>query len=217
MQHNTLSTSKLPSLVQSDDEVWATSLDIAKVFGKTHKDVLERIQALAAGINSLSEDHVRNFPNMVRETELELEIGSGAFRRSKAYLLNERGFALVVMGFTGAKALEFKLAYIQAFDDMKKALNAPKPQITAVPTVQGMLEALRDLNGRKPPPPPSLDFEQRQMLWDAKHEHFKATGHMLRSEAVLNNLSPITPDNLDRAILLLTLDALAHTEVLPKA
>lgn len=218
VQHNTHSTSNTPALVHSDGEVWTTSLDIAKVFGKTHKDVLERIQKLAADVITLGGDSERTFPNMVRETVLDIEIGSGAFRRSKAYLLNERGFSLVAMGFTGVKALQFKLAYVQAFDDMKRALSAPKPQITAVPTAQEMLEALRDLNGRQPPPPPPrLSEEQNLMLFQAKDQHYKATGHMLRSDAVLKNISPITPDNLDRAILLLTLDALAHTEVQPQA
>lgn len=36
------------------------------------------------------------------------------------YLMNRDGFSLLVMGFTGAKALEWKLKYIQAFNDMEK-------------------------------------------------------------------------------------------------
>lgn len=39
------------------------------------------------------------------------------------YLLTRDGFSLLVMGFTGAKALEWKLKYIQAFNAMEKRLN----------------------------------------------------------------------------------------------
>ena len=39
------------------------------------------------------------------------------------YLMNRDGFSLLVMGFTGAKALEWKLKYIEAFNAMEKELN----------------------------------------------------------------------------------------------
>ena len=38
------------------------------------------------------------------------------------YLLNRDGFTFVAMGFTGAKATEFKWNYIQAFNAMEAAL-----------------------------------------------------------------------------------------------
>jgi Rha family phage regulatory protein len=41
----------------------------------------------------------------------------------KQYLLTQDGFTLLAMGFTGAKALEFKLMYIKAFNEMKKELE----------------------------------------------------------------------------------------------
>lgn len=36
------------------------------------------------------------------------------------YLLTRDGFSLLVMGFTGVKALEWKLKYIQAFNRLEK-------------------------------------------------------------------------------------------------
>ncbi len=39
------------------------------------------------------------------------------------YLMNRDGFSLLVMGFTGAKALEWKLKYIEAFNAMERAIE----------------------------------------------------------------------------------------------
>lgn len=41
------------------------------------------------------------------------------------YLVTQRGFSLLVMGFTGAKALEWKLKYIEAFNKMEQAIKNP--------------------------------------------------------------------------------------------
>ena len=38
------------------------------------------------------------------------------------YIMNRDGFSLLAMGFTGEKALEWKLKYIQAFNNMEKLL-----------------------------------------------------------------------------------------------
>lgn len=40
----------------------------------------------------------------------------------KEYLLTRDGFSLLVMGFTGEKALSWKLKYIEAFNEMEKEL-----------------------------------------------------------------------------------------------
>lgn len=39
------------------------------------------------------------------------------------YLMNRDGFSLLVMGFTGTKALEWKLKYIEAFNAMERKLK----------------------------------------------------------------------------------------------
>ena len=39
------------------------------------------------------------------------------------YYLNRDGFTLLAMGFTGKKALQFKLQYIDAFNRMEEMLN----------------------------------------------------------------------------------------------
>lgn len=50
-------------------------------------------------------------------------------REQRAYLMNRDGFTLLAMGFTGKAALEWKLKYIAAFNEMEKKL-AEQPQLT---------------------------------------------------------------------------------------
>lgn len=44
-------------------------------------------------------------------------------KANKEYLMTRDGFSLIVMGFTGDKAFEWKLKYIEAFNKMEAALN----------------------------------------------------------------------------------------------
>jgi len=76
-----------------------------------------------------------------------VDTGNGATRESPAYNLTRDGFTLLAMGFTGKKALAFKLAYIDAFNRMEAGLRPP--QIPRRP-----LPPLPSEPSPPPPPPP---------------------------------------------------------------
>lgn len=88
-----------------------TSNNIADVFGKRHADVIRAIDNL---MKDLPEEHQRNFA-LVEYIDEKGE-------KRPAYKINRDGFTLLAMGFTGKKALAFKLAYIEAFNAMEKKL-----------------------------------------------------------------------------------------------
>lgn len=94
-----------------------SSRQIAENFDKNHRDVLR-------AVDNLKED-VRNFAQMFFETTAPDSYG----REQRAYLMNRDGFTLLAMGFNGKAALEWKLKYIAAFNEMEKKL-AEKPQLT---------------------------------------------------------------------------------------
>ena len=50
-------------------------------------------------------------------------------QRFPEYLMNRDGFTLLAMGFTGKDALQWKMKYIAAFNEMEQALNS-KPVST---------------------------------------------------------------------------------------
>ncbi|MBL8482444.1 MAG: Rha family transcriptional regulator [Rhodocyclaceae bacterium] len=97
--------------------VTTTSIAIAEHFGKLHKNVLRDIQHLCVDLPE--EWHRLNFEPM----SVEVAIGNGATRRDMAYRITRKGFTLLAMGFTGQRALRWKLAYIEAFDAMEAALK----------------------------------------------------------------------------------------------
>ena len=88
----------------------ANSRDVAEHFEKQHKDVLESIRNLTAE-NSATK-------SMFIETSFE---SRGKFYPQ--YELTRDGFSLLVMGFSGSKALEWKLKYIEAFNEMERELK----------------------------------------------------------------------------------------------
>nr|DAG20024.1 MAG TPA: KilAC domain protein [Caudoviricetes sp.] len=104
-------------LSTQNGEPVASSRQIAESFEKNHRDVLR-------AVDNLKED-VRNFAQMFFETTVPDSYG----REQRAYLMNRDGFTLLAMGFTGKAALEWKLKYIAAFNEMKKKL-AEQPQLT---------------------------------------------------------------------------------------
>lgn len=102
--------------MQSGEPV-ASSRQIAENFEKNHNHVLR-------DIDSLKKD-VSNFGQMLFETTAPDSYG----REQRAYLMNRDGFTLLAMGFTGKAALEWKLKYIAAFNEMEKKLTE-QPQLT---------------------------------------------------------------------------------------
>ena len=95
-----------------NNQIVTDSRSVAENFGKQHKDVLRAIENLVRGDQ-------RKIAPMFYETTMPDSYG----RQQKAYLMNRDGFSLLVMGFTGAKALDWKLKYIEAFNAMEKKLK----------------------------------------------------------------------------------------------
>lgn len=111
----------------SNGKVTTTSLKIAEVFGKLHKDVLKVIESLQVPDNW----HKRNFALM----QIDRKIGNGAIRKDKAYSITRDGFTLLVMGFTGKAAMQFKIAYLEEFNRMETELRRMQAGVPSVPSV----------------------------------------------------------------------------------
>lgn len=106
---------KLPyegGLVTIDnDRVVTNSLTVARVFEKNHNDILKSIRKL---------DSAREkFPRLYESSTYKDAQG----KPRPMYIMDKDGFVLLVMGFTGRLALDFKIAYIQAFNEMEKILK----------------------------------------------------------------------------------------------
>ena len=105
-----------PDLEIIEGQITTTSNQVAAHFGKRHDTVLRAIRNLGCS----PEYHARNFAEMVNE----VEIGSGATRKDPAYRITRDGFTILAMGFTGKEAMQWKEAYITAFNKMEQELLA---------------------------------------------------------------------------------------------
>src|SRR5690625_4303958 len=72
--------------------------------------------------NMIKSDAVQDSTTLFYETTYVHEQNKQEYRQ---YLMNRDGFALLVMGFTGRKAMQFKMKYINAFNQMEKVLKQP--------------------------------------------------------------------------------------------
>lgn len=117
-------------LSTQNGEPVASSRDVAKRFGKEHKHVLAAIRQLLVAENSATK--------FFHETEFE-------YRGQKfpEYLMNRDGFSLLAMGFTGKEAVQWKLKYIEAFNQMEKQL-AQRPQLSRAELMAQALIAAHD-------------------------------------------------------------------------
>lgn len=94
-----------------NQQIKTDSLKVAEAFGKNHKDVLRRIDSLDCPIDFTE----RNFALS------EYKDSSG--RILPMHEMSKDGWMFLVMGFTGAKAAQIKIAFIEAFNQMAELLQ----------------------------------------------------------------------------------------------
>lgn len=98
-----------------------TSRQVAEKFEKEHKHVRRDIKKLISEIS----------PNLDSSNYfVESTYKDNSNRTQDEYLLTRDGFTLLAMGFTGSKALEFKVKYIDAFNKMEEYIKNNKPQMS---------------------------------------------------------------------------------------
>lgn len=104
-----------------DEQVFCTSLDVAKVFGKQHKHILELIG------EKFNNNEIKNFcePNFRLSFKTrKIEGFRGKERKYPYYQLTKDGFSFIAMGLTGRKADKFKIEFINAFNEMKNIIRS---------------------------------------------------------------------------------------------
>jgi Rha family phage regulatory protein len=110
-----------------DDKAMTTSLKVAEMFGKAHRHILRDIERLIE----------RGVPNFEQTSYVHPQNG----QEYRMFLMDRDGFSLLVMGFTGNKALAWKLKYIEAFNRMEAELM--KRQVNVLPDFTNLVEAAR--------------------------------------------------------------------------
>lgn len=105
-----------------NDEAVCSSLEIAEKFGKRHDKLIFEIRRMYSdliGKGSPQNGGAKFFFEATYENR---------GKQYPMYLMNRDGFSLLVMGFTGKKALDWKLKYINAFNQMENIIREKQSQ-----------------------------------------------------------------------------------------
>lgn len=99
------------------DEAVCSSLDVSRSFGKRHDKLISEIRRMYSDL--IGKVNAQNGgAKFFFESTYE-----NRGKQYPMYLMNRDGFSLLVMGFTGKKALDWKLKYINAFNQMEKIIR----------------------------------------------------------------------------------------------
>lgn len=123
------------NIILLNGDLVVDSLTVAEKFGKKHKRVLEDIRKRIAEIKALKDEP--NFGHIFSEGYYS----SGSYRDSRGretplYYMNQKGFTLLVMSYTGLKAFQYKLAYIEQFERMRLVLQQGSRPLTQVDVIR---------------------------------------------------------------------------------
>ena len=124
------------TIVNQDGKAVVSSRQVADHFGKEHKTVLRSVEEILGLAQNCAT------PMFYKTTYIHPQNK----QEYPEYLMNRDGFTLLAMGFTGAEAMQWKIKYIQAFNEMEKKLTAPMSQLEImVQSAQALLEHDRQI------------------------------------------------------------------------
>ncbi|MQS96365.1 Rha family transcriptional regulator [Companilactobacillus halodurans] len=115
-------------VIMKDQQAVTSSLQVAKTFNKNHRDVLRAVDDLKEGV-------AQNWADLFYEDTYTHPQNKQQYR---IIYMNSDGFTLLAMGFTGKKAIKFKLKYIEAFNKMESHIKTGGFKVPST-----MAEALR--------------------------------------------------------------------------
>lgn len=135
----------LPMITERDGIPVTTSRAVAEQFGKQHKNVIRDIETLISQLKI--EPATAAFAGL---NFIQIDQPDAQGKPRPAYLLTRDGFTLLAMGFTGAKAVQFKVAYINAFNRMERLIRGGGVYLHPLPALKSIerrLEALEQATG----------------------------------------------------------------------
>ncbi|HNX81953.1 MAG TPA: Rha family transcriptional regulator [Candidatus Omnitrophota bacterium] len=104
-------------IFEKNSDAWVSSRDVARLFEKEHKHIMEAIREKIIPDASIEFSRSNFRPSKFKDPRGKTQ---------PEYLLNRKSFSMVVMGFTGKRAMKFKEAYIEAFEQMATVIDTRK-------------------------------------------------------------------------------------------
>lgn len=146
------------------------SLLVAHKFDKQHKNILRDIRDI------LDTDKFSTGSNLSSLYFSKSDYTDSKGEQRDCYIITRKGFTLLAMGFTGDKALDFKIEFIDAFDKMEEELSTQiqKP-VNTLDFLQITLDAMKQQDARLG----SIENEVRQIKAQTKTrpEYYTIVGY----------------------------------------
>lgn len=101
-------------IIMHDRQAVTTSLKVAESFGKNHRDVLAAIRDLMSSAENYA---------VLKKYFIDGSYTASNGKTNPMYYMNRDGFTLLAVGFTGKRALQFKISYINAFNSMETQIK----------------------------------------------------------------------------------------------
>lgn len=139
------------------DTATIDSLTVAKGFEKRHDNVLKDIETIIKTVTSekLTNSNFRRLnekyedihisKNKLKQYFIKSEYIDSKGRTYPMYLLTEKGFNLLAMGYNGKKFIAYKMALLDEFERIKKELTKYRQQYEASkPTQKALSQAIAE-------------------------------------------------------------------------
>lgn len=155
------------------------SVKVAQVFNKEHKNIIRAIRNLLGSAQNCAHQH----------WFYESSYYDSQGKQRPMFVMNRDGFSLLAMGLTGAKAMQFKVAFIEQFNAMEKVIQTMKPTTPAIP--QTFAEALRLAASQAE----QIEEQQRKIEADAPRVLFSQAVETSDKSVLIGELAKIICQN----------------------
>lgn len=157
------------------------SLKVAQVFGKQHRNVLQSIRNLIVTAEN----------SAVKKWFCETTYLSAKGQTQPMFIMTRDGFSLLAMGLTGAKAMQFKVAFIEQFNAMEKVVRQAMQPTTTPAIPQSFAEALRLAAAQAE----QIERQQKQIEADAPRVLFSQAVETAKQSVLIGELAKIICQN----------------------
>lgn len=156
------------------------SLKVAEVFGKQHKNIMQAVRNILGSAENSAHHHW-----FYESTYLDAQ-----GKPRPMFVMNRDGFSLLAMGLTGAKAMQFKVGFIEQFNAMEKVVRQVMQTTTpAIP--QTFAEALRLAASQAE----QIEQQQKKIEADAPRVLFSQAVETSNKSVLIGELAKIICQN----------------------
>lgn len=168
------------------------SLKVAQVFGKEHKNIIRTIRGMlesGSKLSSMESGSANKLAHIHWFAESSYIDARG--NTQPLFLMTRDGFSLLAMGLTGAKAMQFKVGFIEQFNAMEKVVKEVKAATTAPAIPQTFAEALRLAANQAE----QIEAQQKQLEAQAPKVLFAQSVETSSSSILVGELAKLMKQN----------------------